>query len=113
MSGGREEEKSVINQVATEGKKRLLLTMRLISQLRRAARMGQEENPWYKDQFLWIAKDFIPLGLMELNPCPSLPAGAISKTPVTEKGVPPPGASTDEISSLNLGAFRPKKLFLG
>ena len=46
------EEKSVINQVATEGKKRLLLTMRLISQLRRAARMGQEENPWYKDQFL-------------------------------------------------------------
>ena len=46
------EEKGVINQVATEGKKRLLLTMRLISQLRRAARMGQEENPWYKDQFL-------------------------------------------------------------
>ena len=46
------EEKSVINQVATEGKKRLLLTLRLISHLRRMARMGQEENPWYKDQIL-------------------------------------------------------------
>ena len=50
--GGGGEEKSVIHQVATEGKKRLLLTLRLISHLRRMARMGQEENPWYKDQFL-------------------------------------------------------------
>ena len=46
------EEKSVINQVATEGKKRLLLTLRPISHLRWMARMGQEEIPWYKDQFL-------------------------------------------------------------
>ena len=57
---GGDEEKGVINRVATEGKKRLLLTLRPISRLRRMARMGREKNPCYKVQILSIARDFIP-----------------------------------------------------
>ena len=52
IGAGREEEKGVINRVATESKKTLLLTLRPISRLRRIARTGPEENPWYKVQFL-------------------------------------------------------------
>ena len=59
IGAGREEEKGVINRVATESKKTLLLTLRPISRLRRMVRMGREKNPCYKVQILSIARDFI------------------------------------------------------